>query len=166
MKQEYQSAYRKLHADQAFRDRLIHTLEGHDEPRRVRPRWLVPAALAACLIVLFGLGVPTLQRVLQPIESTSSVPSSNEGAILGSDGLYRDSQIKNILCLCTDDNGDGNALMLLSIDHRNGSLKLSSFRPLPKRRKWGRSRFTDSTEFWSGCGWLYLDGFQCCRSCH
>ena len=129
MKQEYQSAYRKLHADQAFRDRLIHTLEGHDEPRRVRPRWLVPAALAACLIVLFGLGVPTLQRVLQPIESTSSVPSSNEGAILGSDGLYRDSQIKNILCLCTDDNGDGNALMLLSIDHRNGGLKLSSFLP-------------------------------------
>ena len=36
---------------------------------------------------------------------------------------------KNILCLCTDDNGDGNALMLLSIDHRNGGLKLSSFLP-------------------------------------
>ena len=83
MKQEYQSAYRKLHADQAFRDRLIHTLEGHDEPRRVRPRWLVPAALAACLIVLFGLGVPTLQRVLQPIESTSGVPSSNAFATSG-----------------------------------------------------------------------------------
>jgi len=93
MKQEYQSAYRKLHADQAFRDRLIHTLEGHDEPRRVRPRWLVPAALAACLIVLFGLGVPTLQRVLQPIESTSSVPSS---AAMGSIATVR----SKIFCAC------------------------------------------------------------------
>ena len=60
MKQEYQSAYRKLNADPAFRDRLVRTLEEQQEPRRTRPRWMVPVALAACLILLFGLGVPTI----------------------------------------------------------------------------------------------------------
>lgn len=45
MKQEYQSAYRKLNADPAFRDRLIRTLEEHQEPRRTRPRWMVPVGI-------------------------------------------------------------------------------------------------------------------------
>lgn len=129
MKQEYQSAYRKLNADPAFRDRLIRTLEEHQEPRRTRPRWMVPVALAACLILLFGLGVPTLKRVLQPIGTVSSAPPATEGVILGSDGLYRDSEITNILCLCTDDGGDSNALMLISVDQRDGGFKLSSFLP-------------------------------------
>ncbi|MFR2561560.1 MAG: LCP family protein [Anaeromassilibacillus sp.] len=129
MKQEYQSAYRKLNADPAFRDRLVRTLEEQQEPRRTRPRWMVPVALAACLILLFGLGVPTIKRVLQPIETVSSAPTANEGVILGSDGLYRDSEITNILCLCTDDGGDGNALMLVSVDQRGGGFKLSSFLP-------------------------------------
>lgn len=129
MKQEYQSAYRKLNADPAFRDHLVRTLEEQQEPRRTRPRWMVPVALAACLILLFGLGVPTIKRVLQPIETVSSAPTANEGVILGSDGLYRDSEITNILCLCTDDGGDGNALMLVSVDQRGGGFKLSSFLP-------------------------------------
>lgn len=132
MKQQYQSAYRKLYADRAFREQLIHTLENHEAPRRARPRWLVPAALAACMIVLFGLGVPTLQRVLQPIETVSSVPVANPNgsAVLGSDGLYRDSQITNILFLCTDDAGEGyNTVMLGSLDRRRGAFKLSSFLP-------------------------------------
>lgn len=127
MKRAYQSAYRKLDADQAFRERLIHTLEAHEAPRRTRPRWLIPAALAACLIVLFGLGVPTLQRVLQPVETVSSAPPANGGAVLGSDGLYRDSQITNILLLCTDDGGDGNVVMLITLDQRNGQIRLSNF---------------------------------------
>ena len=87
MKQEYQSAYRKLNADPAFRDRLIRTLEEHQEPRRTRPRWMVPVALAACLILLFGLGVPTLKRVLQPIETVSSAPTAKGGK---SDGTKKD----------------------------------------------------------------------------
>ena len=82
MKQEYQSAYRKLNADPAFRDRLVRTLEEQQEPRRTRPRWMVPVALAACLILLFGLGVPTIKRVLQPTASTATVKSPTSYAFV------------------------------------------------------------------------------------
>lgn len=130
MKREYQSGYRKLYADKAFQQRLVQNLEDYRiHPNPARPRWMAPMAVAACLILLFGLGLPTMQRVLNQEGTTSglSVPG-NEGVTI-TDGVYRDSQVTNLLVLGTDyENGYDDCVMLLSLDRRRKVLKCSSFR--------------------------------------
>ncbi|WP_195984888.1 LCP family protein [Clostridium sp. D33t1_170424_F3] len=130
MKREYQSGYRKLYADKAFKQRLVQNLEDYRvHPNPARPRWMAPVAVAACLILLFGLGLPTMQRVLNQEGTTSGLSAPGDEGVTITDGVYRDSQVTNLLVLGTDsENGYDDNVMLVSLDRRREVLKCSSFR--------------------------------------
>lgn len=130
MKREYQSGYRKLYADKAFQQRLVQNLEDYRaHPNPARPRWMAPMAVAACLILLFGLGLPTMQRVLNQEGTTSGLSAPGNEGVTITDGVYRDSQVTNLLVLGTDnENGYSDCVMLISLDQRRDVLKCSFLR--------------------------------------
>ncbi|WP_050699365.1 DUF5050 domain-containing protein [Anaeromassilibacillus senegalensis] len=130
MKREYQSGYRKLYADKAFQQRLVQNLEDYRaHPNPARPRWMAPMAVAACLILLFGLGLPTMQRVLNQEGTTSGLSAPGNEGVTITDGVYRDSQVTNLLVLGMDnENGYNDCVMLLSLDRRREVLKCSFLR--------------------------------------